>query len=302
MRLLSLDYQPVHRPASLAAFSGDASVFDYDVVIWDSEASLRRYTQYADSYRGLPSLSSDTSVQLLADVKRRRKEFVEFVSTGRTLVVVVRGPQQCYIDTGQRTYSGTGRNRVTTTHVTDYDLLSALPVSTVSFEKAAGSRVAIVGDGPILALLRKYQAFLGYSAVMHDAPGSAIAHVTGTNRVVASVAKLKGDGWLVMIPALDFWREPEDDDEDDEGDWVTEAAEFQSDLLDAISQMSGDSVTSRPAWADGYASDTQQQIRDDLTTQQQRVENARAKLAKLQAQRDEIDAPRSAVPRHGTRA
>lgn len=204
MRLLSLDYDPVYDDATRGAFWGDLSVFDYDAVIWDPEASLRSYTEYTDDYRGLPSLSPDTSVQIGADVRRRRKEFVDFLSAGRSLVVIVRPPQKCYVDTGERTHSGTGRNRVTTTHVTDFDLLSALPISTVSFEKAEGSRIEVIGDGPVPRLLRKYQSFLGYSAVMRDAPGSVSAKVTGTERIVASVAKMKGDGYLVMLPALDF--------------------------------------------------------------------------------------------------
>jgi hypothetical protein len=291
MRLLALDYSPVYSDADSGSFAGDVSVFDYDAVIWDPQTTYWRYTDYASQYKGLPSPSEDGSVRITSDASRRRREFIEFLEAGRSLVVFVRPPLECYIDTGERSYSGTGRNRIATTHVSKFDLLSALPVSKLTFELASGSRIEITTGSPISNLLKKYKDFLSYSAVMKDPPGSAVARVTGTERIVSSVIGIKGGGSLVLLPSVDFELDEEvDDAEDDRDRYVDEAADFQRDLVDALLELNSGSVSSRPPWAANYATEKQQKLRDGVVAQQRKVEKARARLTKLQAQKEEAEA------------
>ena len=280
MRLLCLDCNPVYDPASLASFGDDDSVFDYDVVIWDPQGSFAEYTYYTSQrYQGLFSLSENTSVQIKADAARRRAELVEYINEGRVLVVFVRPPQECYIDTGKREYSGTGRNQVTTKILAKFDLLAAIPVvKDCKFTRASGTRIEFDGDGPIVALLRKYKKFLRYDAVMTQAPGTSLARVAGTNRRIGSVQRSEGGGYLILLPAVNLAAQ----DSEDEEKWVEEAPEFQADLLAAIGQLSGSKTVSRPVWAERYITAEQQDLRTKVTKQQARIEVARANLAELQ--------------------
>jgi len=286
MRLLSLDYDPVFDDATRGSFRGDVSVFDYDAVIWDPEESFWHYTTYSSSYQGLPSLTESASVEIKADSSRRRREFLEFLEAGRSLVVLVRPPLKCYVDTGERTHSGTGRNRVTTTHVSGFDLWSALPTDDLKLERASGSRIEIVGNGPVVGLLKRYKDFLKYSAVMQEAPGSSVARVTGTPRIVGSTFRTKGGGHLILLPSIDF-----PVTEGDEGEeWPEEALQFQKDLLETLLELSAGAIASRPPWADSYATKAQQELKDKVVAQQEKVEKARERLTKLQGQREEAEA------------
>lgn len=283
MRLLSLDFDPVYDDATRASFSGDESAFDYDVVIWDPEGSFHEYTRYnSEYYQGLPMLSDHASVQIQADAPRRCAEFVDFINSGRILVTFVRPPQQCCVDTGQRTYSGTGRSRVTTKHVAQFDLLSAIPTKECKFLRASGTRIEFDGDGPIVQLLRKYNKFLRYDAVLSSPPGTTMAHVAGTDRIVSSIQRSQGGGYLILLPVIDL----EEQDEETEDEWVTEAAQFQADLLAAIEQLSGSKVISRPAWAGQYLTHEQQDLNAKVAKQQARVEAARTKLTQLQRDKE----------------
>jgi hypothetical protein len=294
-------------------FASDVSVFDYDVVIWDPEESMRRYAygSYYDRYKGLPSLSEDDSVRLTADAARRRREFVEFINAGRSLIVIVRPPQECYIDTGQRNYSGTGRNRVTTRLLSDFDLLSSLPVSGIHFVKASGSRIEIIGSGPAAELLKKYKAFLSYDAVMTEARGTPLAKVVGTDRVVSALIKTKSGGYLLLLPAIHLAAEDDDSDEEDEQEegheqdeesedeesqereesrWIPEAPEFQADLLSALQDLSDHGVVARPPWAKAYGTAEQRELTADIAAQQTRIEAERDTLAQLHQRREESEA------------
>lgn len=288
MRLLSLDYDPVYgNDATRASFSSDVSVFDYDAVIWNPAETLRRYTTYAGDYRGLPSLSDSRSVELVGDVTRRRQEFLDFLDAGKPLVVIVGPPQECYIDTGQRTHSGTGRNRTTTIHVDRFDLWSAMPVGKLTLERASGSRVALVGEGPVTGLLRKYANFLGYEAVMKTAPGSVIAKVQGTDRVVGSVTSTKAGGHLLLLPAMNWLVDGVDGDDD----WTPEAEQFQEDLLANLGLLSDRGSRVRPTWANQYSTTKQRQLRTTIVAQQTQIEEARAKFTELQSERERAEAP-----------
>jgi hypothetical protein len=286
MRLLSLDYEPVYDDAALASFTGDDSVFDYDAVIWDPGRTFVDYTRFSDSrHQGLLSLSEGLSVRVQADTLRRRLEFDEFINSGRSMVSIVRPPLQCYVDSGQRTYSGTGRNRITTNLVRTFDLLSALPVKDVRFERASGTRIQLDGDGPITRLLQKYKKFLKYQAVMTNAPGTILARVSGTQRVISSMLRSTNGGYLILLPDLQFEMEESEEEED----FLPEAEQFQNDLLSAIEDLHGSKVVSRPAWAERYSTDEQQELHTKIARQQSVIEVARAELAGLQRAQEAAD-------------
>ena len=51
------------------------------------------------------------SVHTCKNAQRRKIEFKDFIDSGRSLVVIARPPQRCYVATGQTSFSGTGINR-----------------------------------------------------------------------------------------------------------------------------------------------------------------------------------------------
>ncbi len=289
MRLLSLDYDPVYGDEVIrSSFLGDISVFDFDVVIWDPAASFSRYVSIDRAYyRGLPALAEHQSVQIKADARRRSIEFAEFVNSGRTLIVVVQPPQQCYVDTGEKEFSGTGKGRITTRMVVPFNLLSVIPLAGATFSRASGTRITYEGDGPIVRLLRKYKEYVRYSAVIANIAATSIAIVTGTDRIVGAIKRSKSGGHLILLPMVDLRAsQAEDegenealDDAEDSAEWLGLAPEFQMDLLAAVSQLGGVMTASRPAWVERFATKRQQELRNGVLEQQKQIESARERLA-----------------------
>ena len=290
VRVLALDFDPVYGDDDVrTTFQSDHSVFDFDVVIWDPEVTFASYVgPYADYFQGLPSFSDDASVRLMSDVLRRRKEFAEFLKSGRTLVVIARSAQECYIDTGKRTFSGTGRNQKVTRQVESFDLLAALPTKGVKFVRASGDRIQYSSDGPIARLLKDFKPYVRYEATLDGWQGSEIGRAAGTERVVAGVMKFADGGHLILLPAVDLAASDESEGMDEDG-YVTRAPEFETRLLEAIEHMSGSRTLSRPGWAKNFTTSRQQDVRDQVAKQQRRVESARTKLALLQQQNEALE-------------
>ncbi|MGW4633952.1 hypothetical protein [Nocardia sp. NPDC004415] len=294
MRLLSLDYDPVYGDddsddCMRASFGSDVTVFDYDVVIWDPAETLRSYRDSGYGgvahFQNLPRISDHKSVGLKADISRRRSEFAEFLKMGRTLVVIVRPPQECYAATGKKTYSGTGRNQKVTSLVVKEDIWNALPVRDPQLTLAAGSRLTINGEGAIPSFLRKYKRFLKYEAFMSNPPGRPVATVTGTSHAVSSVLKTEDAGLLLLLPV--FQLKDGRDEETGRALWKDESVEIQEDLLEAIEKIKATAVETRPVWAGKYSTKDQVALRDAVVKQQKRVETARAKLSTLQQKEEQ---------------
>lgn len=94
-------------------FKSEYSLLDYDIVIFDTSDIFLEYNAefLHERYKGYRNLDSDDSVHILEDRNRRVSEMIDLVNAGKTLIIFCPSPDKCYIDTGERSYSGTGRNR-----------------------------------------------------------------------------------------------------------------------------------------------------------------------------------------------
>lgn len=292
MRLLSLDFDPIFGEHSTrSSFTGEISAFDYDVVLWDPATTFAEAVQYAAKFNGLPALSDTDSASLKAAVERRASEFDAFLKAGRTLVIVLRPPQVCYVATGEVTWSGTGKNARSTRIVDSLDLLDAVPVKLGTPSLASGDRIEVHGDGPISSFLRKYLADLQYNAVLENPEGSVLARVRGTNRAVAVQGSVEGGGLLLAIPASKFVPQIEDeDDPDGKEHWPDRSADFQVDLLAAIQSQVGQSEVIRPAWATNFTTGAEKLAQEKVSKQSASVDRARKALAKAQEELAKVEA------------
>ena len=100
-------------------FDSQVALLDGDIIVFDPNISS--FLQYSESYQGKPSLSESTSFRLRERSDHWRRELLDAVNAGKTVVVFLNAIQEVFIDTGERQYSGTGRNRQTTRVVNKYD-------------------------------------------------------------------------------------------------------------------------------------------------------------------------------------
>jgi hypothetical protein len=275
MRLLSLDFDPVYgENATRSTFSSQVSAFDYDVVIWDPKRSASNYE--VDSLGALTGLArrltEASSLQILSDIKRRREEFAEFLNLGRTLIVLA------------------ASSEVRLHNTATADLLKAVPIDKTKFIGASGDRVDWIGGGPVVEALKRYLGNIRYAAVIEDPPGVPYARIQGTTRSVGSIEHRSSAGNLILLPFVDL-RAPLEEDEvgigpDDDDYWLTEAEQFQTDLLAAVMQLSGSSSISKPLWAENYMTTEQARNRLDVTDRQKGVEVAQAELVEAQQKKE----------------
>lgn len=202
MKVLFVGYPPDIEGDSIeySRFRSSKSFLDYDLVIWDPNQLVDEYYS-SSNYRGLPRLTDDDSAKVIGDVRRRRKEIEEMLELGRAVVVFTPPPQRCYVATGEKEYSGTGRNRVTTSMVAELDLLMSLPVKDLETVQATGKNIEFRGGEPFSAFWRANKGSLGYDAYFRKPVGIPLFLIEGTQRAVGSHLQV-GNGHLLFLPSL----------------------------------------------------------------------------------------------------
>jgi len=242
--------------AEYTNFSSDKSIFEYDVVFWDP---VNTWGIYADSgyrrqYRGLPSLDDDESVAIMGDIARRRKEFDEFLKMGRTLVVFAAPPQGLYVDTGERHYSGTGKNRQTTRIVDLVDLLDALPFE---FKATTGSGTGMAPRrADFGSVWKRHSDRWYYRAILEKFPGTPLMVVANTAKAVASIWTTDGGGIAIVLPDLlplsesDGDLSPEETGAEEEPASPSEVDPALVAVVDWLVTLRGGDEPALPSWAE----------------------------------------------------
>ena len=115
-------------------FSSDKSLLDADIVVF-----LPNMSDVHDSsggyYKGKRCYGDHASFELKERIAHWRREIRAAVDSGKTVFFLLNDKDEEFVDSGQRTHSGTGRNAQTTRIVepcSNYDVLCNLSITIYS--------------------------------------------------------------------------------------------------------------------------------------------------------------------------
>src|SRR2546428_2250056 len=129
--------------AEYVPFRSDKSLFDADVIIFTP--TFADYESY-EGYAGKPLISEADSPELKRDCAHWRNEIKAAIETGKVVFVTLVKPVEVYYDTGQRTFSGTGRSRVTTRQLDSASSYDSIPLRFEGLVPRGGAEISILDD------------------------------------------------------------------------------------------------------------------------------------------------------------
>ncbi len=259
-----------------AEFNSKVSLLDWDIVLF--RPLIGTFLAYSEYYMGKPRLSDTASFQLKESCAHWRREIKQAVEAGKTVVVFLSPLTEVYVDTGERSYSGTGRSTRTTLHVTQYTNYEALPAK-LSPVSAQGTSMKL---GPretevIAPYWKEFGPVSEYQVILAaDTKGVCLITKSG-DRPVGAIFR-SGRGALVTLPDIKFSHE---DFTDDEGHWSEKAEQFANRMIGAVVELdqalrAGSEITPPPVWAgdEKYALAVERTLRSELLEAERRVEDA----------------------------
>src|SRR5881396_3345908 len=147
--IISVEFEIPGHSDKYAPFSTDQSLLDFDIIVFQPDVS--DYVPWSEQYQGKPLLKDNGAFRLREQASRWRQELRNAFDHGKTIVVFMSDLLEVFLDTGQRQYSGTGRNRQETYLVEPFNNYAAIPLSFEEMVGARGKEIRTTKDIRLLA-------------------------------------------------------------------------------------------------------------------------------------------------------
>lgn len=274
------------------SFRSKSSLLDFDIALFKPQIS--EFFSYSNGYfKGKPNLSDTQSFQLRECCEHWRRELKEAVAAGKTVLVFLPEFSSVYIDTGEKTYSGTGKNQKATRHVEEYSNYNSIPAD-LKPVVANGSEMKLSSSvaPPLAAFWNEFREMFSYHVLLSIEKTSAEILTRTGEKVVGAIFRSKASaGSLVLLPDLNFYPEDFIAEENEKHVWTRKAETFASRFVAAVIQLDKElraesDFTTEPAWAsiDAYLMAPERTLRVDLMAAELAVERAQKAKEELTEQ------------------
>jgi hypothetical protein len=282
-KILSVGFELASDDVQYCDFRADTSLLDWDIVFF--KPTIDSYLSYVtEYYQGKPSLSDSSSFGLKEQCDHWRREIKDAFASGKTVVVFMSELQEVYVDTGERRYSGTGRNQKTTRMVAlhnNYSVIPAVlnPIST----KGSAIKLAARNAEVFAPYWKEFEDVSQYKVVLtgEKIPGCLLTK-NGDKPVGALYRSKNSSGSLILLPDIDFYPDNFLKEKGNEQHWTPAAKQFAARMVRAIVELdkalhSRGEITPEPPWASSsvYALTQELRLNQELLVAEEAIEKAR---------------------------
>ena len=194
-------------------FRASISLLDYDAVVIDVGCLAESYPK-DETFRNKPLLSDFCSHQIREDFSVIKEQIIELLKLGRNLFLLMGRNDNCYVYTGEKQYSGTGKNARTTNMVQEFDMYSFLPIG-IKATHVSGMEWGICGNSPYRDFFKQTAELSQYESYFRVREQcTPLAKIKGTEKMVAAVIPYE-QGKIICLPQpyykenykkVEYWR------------------------------------------------------------------------------------------------
>jgi hypothetical protein len=301
-KILTVAIQLASKDVEHTSFQSKTSLLDWDIVLFRPDLDGMWYTR--DEYQGKPCLTDSESFNLKESCEHWRREIKGAFEAGKTVLVFLAPLREVYVDTGQKTFSGTGRNARATRHVEPYSNYQSIPVTLGPIQSSGSAiKLAVRGAEILGTYWQDFGELSRYEVILtHDKVTPCLVTKTGDKPVGAIYRNQSSGGTLLLLPDMEFCpdgflenaedggktEDLEDFDDDVDVDWAPAAQQFAARLIGAIAALdrvcrASAEATPEPTWAADlkYALHAESRLRAELLEAESEVEQAQKRKERL---------------------
>lgn len=209
--IYSVGFESPDDQVERVSFRSRKSLLDADIVLFSPILFQNVYGYAQEGYpssnkmfQGKPCLNETNSFNVVEDESHWRTEIKAAYEAGLTIFVFLAAYEQVSRYTGEKTYSGTGRSRVTTNVVEFYDNYKALPLKITRVVPSNGTEIRVNDK---LRWLAPYWAHFRvsseYQIYLEGEIGQTAATTKDGNRMIAA-CMIGSKGAIILLPALHY--------------------------------------------------------------------------------------------------
>lgn len=184
-------------------FSSSISLLDYDAVVISTHYIVNDYDYdhwSSGIYQNKRYLSENASIQIKEDFNRIEEQLIELLKQGKNIFILLGKNENCFIHTGKKEYSGTGKNTRTTNYVSEFDAYSFLPIG-IDATHIYGNEMKTCCQHPYLEFFKQTEGLYHYEAYISSPTLTLLPLVTihNSNKIISSVCEY-GNGKIIFLP------------------------------------------------------------------------------------------------------
>lgn len=288
---------------SYIALGSEQSLLDAEIVVFEPNIDLiiRETSTHEQRtrYQGKESLEENQSFKIKSILEHWKRELSDFVAAGGVAFINLCEFREVYIDTGEREYSGTGRNRHTTTLLRLFSNYEFIP-SIISTKAAIGTSMTLKYND---SNFEEYWDLFGnesiYKVYLKDENSIVpLVRTTRGERIVGAMFRHKSGGAFVLLPWINFDREEfidakkkthADGRVENIAYWSSTARDWGKKYIETLQSISNSikapvQGTVSPEWAQDNAFRNQREVdfRNQLNEINQSIETLREKARELE--------------------
>lgn len=272
----------------LLSIDSDRSLLDADIILFQPGIPYTYYGVGEDHFQGKPTLGQTGSFRAVEAAKHWRAELKTAIESGKTVVVFLSKPVEVFVYTGEKQYSGTGRNRQVTNIVQPFSSYRFMPITLTRVVPRGGEAIKVASDlGPLASYWAEFGRMSPYEVYV-EGTFTKVLLTTKTGNMVVGALVRAGQGSLLLLPPIQYDEEAFTVYSDDgEESWSEEAIAFGARLGAALVALDkglrGErEATPSPSWtqANEFQLPREAALRSEIREISDRVEQ-------LQASRDE---------------
>lgn len=300
-KIFTIGYEiPGHSDLNLN-FSSKKSLMDADLVLFNPSTPYYEKSSAGNGYYlGKVCYGEHGSFELKEDRDHWKKELDNALKAGKTVYLLLNNKEDFFLDTGTRSYSGTGRNRSTTINVGPGHNYEFLPVDIGNITSASGTHIVPKGNPLFQTFFEQFKQDLEYRVYLDNLPEATIIF-TGKDKskVLGAIYKV-GAGHFIVLPYLNydddkFTEYKEDEDGEEKEFWTKKAIVYGKNLIKCLLDIDKGLVqemakTPEPNWVTRkeFCSKEEKKIDNQINKQLQKIEKIKEENKELQKQLLEV--------------
>ena len=291
--IVSIEFEIPGHSEKQISFSANNSLLDHDVVIFSPDIS--DYLIGSELFQGKRSISENRSFQLKQQITRWRTELLNAFNHGKTIFVLMHQPQDVFVDSGNREYNGTGRNRQTTTLVEPLNSYSVLPIVFEELMASNGKEIRPAAQlGVLASFWSEFSEYCSYETYFSSPKIVPLLSTKTGSKTVGGI--LRGDktlkkGAFVFLPPIRYERSKFTQVKKDKTYWNKEGIAWGSRFISCVLEIdkalrATTASTPTPTWAqsDQFRLNSERQTESEIASVTEKISSLEVEKEKLQQQ------------------
>lgn len=284
-KILTIGLSLCDNETEYSDFDSNISLLDWDIVLFKPD--IKEYVHRRETmFQGKPCLSDHDSFKLKSQCEHWKREIKSAVEHGKLVVIFLDELTEVSIATGQKEYSGTGRNQKTTRIVGNYDNYRSIPLELKpTSTKGKEIKLSSKNSETISSYWQEFSSVSSYKVIINSESSPCLLTKHG-DKTVGVIERLKNsNGSILCLPDIDFYPEEFFDEEEE---WSESAKQFASRFIKTIVALdktlkSSGEVTPEPEWSRGKEFKLKEE--EVLTEKLLQIES---RLEKIQTEKEEV--------------